>query len=493
MKLRAFYHEPPPVVCKQPSVQTQILQAAPSLLVSGAFLAVLAKQTRFNAPRSQVKPESIATKFADIAGARHAKLELQEVVDFLKNPQKFDALGAKIPRGCLLVGPPGLGKTLIARAIAGEANVPFFACSASEFIEMYIGVGASRIRELFAQAKKHAPAIIFIDELEAIGRARATSHNSDERDQTINQLLTELDGFTPNTGIIILAATNRPEILDAALMRPGRFDRHIHFEPPTLEDREAILELHTANKPLHPSVCLNDIAKITTGLSGAELANIANEAAILAARNDQTHITQEHFDAAYDRITLGHEKPTLVTHRKKKIMAAHEAGHAVTALKVGEFNEISKVSIIPRGKAGGITLFEQTNTELHTRQYLENRLIVALGGRAAEELVFGTHHVTTGSASDLEYVERIARAMITQFGYTSRLSPSAWTHPDISPFTLNQIDKEIQQITADAYKKAKNILENNEPLFNAIADALMTHEVLSQDDLKKFDAMYQTM
>lgn len=491
LSIRASNIEPPAIVCtyreqKHDFFRT-VIDVAPSIVVTAAIVGVTARQLRFGQHKSVSVVTNVTTKFADIAGVREAKLELQEIVEFLKNPDKFQALGAKIPRGCLLVGPPGVGKTMLARAVAGEAGVPFFACAASEFVEMYVGVGASRVRSLFNEARKKAPAIIFIDEIETLGKQR--SSNSEERDQTINQLLTEMDGFINSSCVIVLAATNRADLLDKALIRPGRFDRLIQFDAPTLEEREAILAMHTANKPLDSSVSLHSLAKITTGMSGAELANIANEAAILAARAGNEHITMQDFNRAYDRILLGHEKTTIITHQKKQIIAAHEAGHVVTAMRVGDFEKVSKVSIIPRGNAAGITLFEQDVNDMHTRTYLENKLVVALGGRAAEELVFGHNYITTGSAKDLEYVERIARAMITEFGYSKHLSNVAWKNPDISPAIHYKIDHEIKEITEIAYKKAMRILENNRDLFNAIAEGLMTHEVISHEYIERIDSM----
>lgn len=445
--------------------------------------------------KKSVNPEEINVKFADVAGLESAKQELMEVVDFLKSPERFAALGAKIPKGALLTGGPGLGKTLLAKAVAGEAGVPFFACSASEFIELFVGVGASRVRELFKKANEVAPCIIFIDEIDAIGRSRAgaggMTGGNDERDQTINQLLTEMDGFNANKGIVVMAATNRPDILDKALVRPGRFDRQIALEAPTLADREKILGIHCQGKPLAEGVDLGAIARVTVGLSGAELANVANEAAILAARRKATVVAQEDFLAAIDRVLLGPERNSLISERKKRVVAAHEAGHTLVAMKVGEYDSISKVSIIPRGKAGGVTMFESDpeNAEsgLFSRKYLENRLVVALGGRAAEEVVFGEANVTTGAVNDMEVVQQLARAMVVNYGFSDKMGPASWANSgqgDYSFLTTNQADKEVMGIVKASYKKAKNIIENNMGLFTEIAEGLYKREVLTRQELE---------
>lgn len=454
-----------------------------------------------------VDPENINVTFEDVAGLETAKVELMEIVEFLKTPEKFAKLGAKIPKGCLLTGGPGLGKTLLAKAIAGEAGVPFFAASASEFIELFVGMGASRIRDLFKKANEVAPCIIFIDEIDAIGRARASGGgfaSNDEREQTINQLLTEMDGFNINTGVIVIAATNRADILDKALVRPGRFDRQITLDSPTLVDREKILAIHCKDKPLDATVDLADIAKNTVGLSGAELANIANEAAILAARRDSSLVSTQDFVDAIDRVILGPEKPnTLISAKKKKIIACHEAGHTITALKVGEYDEVTKVSIIPRGKSGGVTMFqalpENMESGLFSRKYLENRLVVALGGRAAEEIVFGKSQVTTGAYNDMEVAQKLARAMVVNYGFSEKLGPVSWEDDMQSPFrtsmkgtaTENQIDREIIAIIKESYTKAKNIIDNNFDQFNAIAEALYTNEVLSKKDIHNILSHYK--
>lgn len=440
-----------------------------------------------------VDPQVVKETFADVAGLDNAKQELMEVVEFLKDPTKFQKLGAKIPKGCLLTGGPGLGKTLLARAVAGEAGVPFIACSASEFVEVFVGVGASRVRELFKKATQIAPCIIFIDEIDAIGKARAAggAPANDEREQTINQLLTEIDGFTQTSNVVVLASTNRPDILDKALVRPGRFDRQITLDPPTRKDRLAILVVHTKDKPLDSTVSLQDIAQSTPGLSGAELANITNEAAILAAREGASQITQTHLTDAIDRVTLGPRRQNiLITPKKKKIVAVHEAGHALLAahFKEDAFDQVSKISIIPRGKSGGVTMLqpqdENVDMALYPRTYLEHQMIVALGGRVAEELCFGEYNVTTGASSDLEAVQAIARAMVISYGFSEKLGPTAWTRASANGITAHMIDKEVSSLVKKAYAKAKNILESKMNILILVARTLVEKEVLSREEFE---------
>jgi cell division protease FtsH len=452
----------------------------------------------FTAAKPPVKPEEVKIKFDDVAGLENAKLEVMEVVEFLKNPERFVKVGAKIPKGILLSGGPGLGKTLLAKAIAGEAGVPFFAVSASSFIELFVGTGSSRVRNLFGSAKENSPCIVFIDELDAIGKARSANGGgvggNDEREQTINQLLTEMDGFTENNGVVVIAATNRPDILDPALVRPGRFDRMIALDPPTLKDREAILKIHTKNKPLAEDVNLHEIAKTTVGLSGAELANIANEASILAARRNGDSVIMKDFVDAIDRVLLGPEKKNaLISEKKKRIVAAHEAGHAVVGLMIGEYDEVTKISIVPRGKSGGVTMFEQSpeNAEsgLYSKQYLENRLAVALGGRAAEEICFGEQNITTGAYSDMELVQQIARAMIVNYGFSKELGTVSWANKgngfinDFSNETIAEIDAEVIALTREAYQLAKAIIRENITLFNELTEQLCEKEVLNRKDI----------
>lgn len=455
----------------------------------------------FTSVKGAISPEKINIKFSDVAGLDNAKLEVMEIVDFLKTPEKYVKMGAKIPKGVLLGGGPGLGKTLLAKAVAGEAGVPFFAVPASSFVELFVGVGASRVRDLFKKANENAPCIIFIDEIDAIGKSRSSGNTfgggNDEREQTINQLLTEMDGFNGTNGIVVIAATNRPDILDTALVRPGRFDRVITLDPPTLKDREAILGIHTQGKPLDDTVELSELARGTVGLSGAELANICNEAAIVAARRSSDKIGMNDFVSAIDRVLLGPEKKnSLISEKKKKIVAAHEAGHAIVAMKVGDYDTVSKISIVPRGKSGGVTMFEQNaeNAEsgLYSRKYLEDRLAVALGGRAAEEIVLGYNNITTGAYSDMEVAQQLARAMVVDYGFSDKLGPVSWANKQgtlTSPYsntTLLKIDNEVKELIDEAYKRAKNIISNNSTMFNEIAQTLYEKEVL---DRKSVDAI----
>jgi cell division protease FtsH len=453
----------------------------------------------FTSAKPPVQPEDVKIKFDDVAGLDSAKQEVMEIVDFLKNSERFTRLGAKIPKGVLLSGGPGLGKTLLAKAVAGEAGVPFFAVSASSFIELFVGTGSARVRSLFTQAKENAPCIIFIDELDAIGRARSSAGGlggNDEREQTINQLLTEMDGFTENNGVVVISATNRPDILDPALVRPGRFDRLIMLDPPTLKDREAILSIHTKGKPLDDTVNITDLAKNTVGLSGAELANICNEASIVAARRNADKLSMTDFTMAIDRILLGLErKNALISEKKKKLVAAHEAGHAVVGLKVGEYDDVTKISIVPRGKSGGVTMFEQSpeNAEsgLYSRQYLENRLAVALGGRAAEEICFGERNITTGAYSDMEVVQQLARAMVVNYGFSDKLGTVSWANKgntlasEYSNATVSAIDEEVIKLSKAAYERAKYIINSNKKLFDTITQQLYEKEVLDRNDIQK--------
>ncbi|MCH9772653.1 MAG: ATP-dependent zinc metalloprotease FtsH, partial [Cyanobacteria bacterium] len=381
--------------------------------------------------RVQMEPTTQIT-FGDVAGIEGAKLELTEVVDFLKNPDRFTAVGAKIPKGCLLVGPPGTGKTLLAKAVAGEAGVPFFSISGSEFVEMFVGVGASRVRDLFEQAKKNAPCIVFIDEIDAVGRQRGAGlgGGNDEREQTLNQLLTEMDGFEGNTGIIIIAATNRPDVLDSALMRPGRFDRQVTVDRPDYAGRLQILGVHARSKTLSKDVDLDKVARRTPGYTGADLANLLNEAAILAARRQLTEVSNDEISDAIERIMVGPEKKDRVmSERRKRLVAYHEAGHALVGALMPDYDAVQKISIIPRGNAGGLTFFtpseERMESGLYSRTYLQNQMAVALGGRVAEEIVYGEDEVTTGASNDLQQVASVARQMVTRFGMSDKLGPVA--------------------------------------------------------------------
>ena len=458
----------------------------------------------FSFGQSQAKFEEIPETgvcFDDVAGCENAKRDLQEIVDFLKKPDKFTKLGAKIPKGCLLIGPSGTGKTLLAKAVAGEAKVPFFSCSASSWIEMFVGVGSSRVRSLFKDASSKEPCIIFIDETDAVGKTRSSSGGfpgNDEREQTINQLLTEMDGFEGNKGIIVLAATNRPEILDSALTRPGRFDRKIVVERPDCVGRLAILKVHTRNKPLSFCVDLESIARVTAGSSGADLENLANEAAILASRKDKEMIEMEDFDSALDKIVIGEERITSVmSEKQKQIVSVHEAGHTLVSLLIGEYDKLKKVTIIPRGLTGGVTVFEpneeRVDFSLYSKEYLQNQICVALGGRVAEEIVFGGERITTGASSDLTQVMNIARRMVTDFGFTQKLGPVAWKSGSYlseegkgySEQTAYIIDEEVKYIVNRAYKKTHDLLKNNEKKLILLSNSLKEMETMSGAEVKE--------
>ena len=455
--------------------------------------------------RVQMEPQTQVT-FGDVAGIEGAKLELTEVVDFLKNPDRFTAVGAKIPKGVLLVGPPGTGKTLLAKAVAGEAGVPFFSISGSEFVEMFVGVGASRVRDLFEQAKKNAPCIVFIDEIDAVGRQRGAGlgGGNDEREQTLNQLLTEMDGFEGNTGIIIVAATNRPDVLDAALMRPGRFDRQVVVDRPDYAGRLQILGVHARGKTLAKDVDLDKIARRTPGYTGADLANLLNEAAILAARRELTEISMDEVNDAIERVMAGPEKKDRVmSEKRKRLVAYHEAGHALVGALMPDYDPVQKISIIPRGNAGGLTFFtpseERMESGLYSRAYLQNQMAVALGGRVAEEIVYGEDEVTTGASNDLQQVARVARQMVTRFGMSDRLGPVALgrsqggmflgrdiaAERDFSEDTAAAIDEEVSQLVAEAYKRATAVLSGNRKVLDELAEMLVERETVDADDLQE--------
>jgi len=455
--------------------------------------------------RVQMEPQTQVT-FGDVAGIDQAKLELNEVVDFLKNADRFTAVGAKIPKGVLLVGPPGTGKTLLARAVAGEAGVPFFSISGSEFVEMFVGVGASRVRDLFEQAKSNAPCIVFIDEIDAVGRQRGAGlgGGNDEREQTLNQLLTEMDGFEGNTGIIIIAATNRPDVLDAALLRPGRFDRQVVVDRPDYGGRSEILKVHARGKTLAKDVDLDKIARRTPGFTGADLSNLLNEAAILAARRNLTEISMDEINDAIDRVLAGPEKKDRVMSEKRKVLVAyHEAGHALVGALMPDYDPVQKISIIPRGRAGGLTWFtpseDRMDTGLYSRAYLENQMAVALGGRIAEEIIFGDEEVTTGASNDLQQVARVARQMITRFGMSDKLGPVAlgrqqgnmflgrdiMSERDFSEETAAAIDEEVHKLVETAYTRAKDVLVNNRHILDQIAQMLVDKETVDADELQE--------
>jgi len=455
--------------------------------------------------RVQMEPQTQVT-FGDVAGIDQAKLELNEVVDFLKNADRFTAIGAKIPKGVLLVGPPGTGKTLLARAVAGEAGVPFFSISGSEFVEMFVGVGASRVRDLFEQAKTNAPCIVFIDEIDAVGRQRGAGlgGGNDEREQTLNQLLTEMDGFEGNTGIIIIAATNRPDVLDAALLRPGRFDRQVVVDRPDYAGRSEILRVHARGKTLSKDVDLDKIARRTPGFTGADLSNLLNEAAILAARRNLTEISMDEINDAIDRVLAGPEKKDRVMSEKRKTLVAyHEAGHALVGALMPDYDPVQKISIIPRGQAGGLTWFtpseDRMDTGLYSRAYLENQMAVALGGRLAEEIIFGEEEVTTGASNDLQQVARVAKQMITRFGMSDRLGPVAlgrqqgnmflgrdiMSERDFSEETAAAIDEEVRKLVDTAYIRAKEVLVNNRKVLDEIAQMLIEKETVDAEELQE--------
>ncbi len=454
--------------------------------------------------RVQMEPQTQVT-FGDVAGIDQAKLELSEVVDFLKNADRFTALGAKIPKGVLLVGPPGTGKTLLARAVAGEAGVPFFSISGSEFVEMFVGVGASRVRDLFEQAKANAPCIVFIDEIDAVGRQRGAGlgGGNDEREQTLNQLLTEMDGFEGNNGIIIIAATNRPDVLDAALLRPGRFDRQVVVDRPDYSGRLEILNVHARGKTLGKDVDLERIARRTPGFTGADLANLLNEAAILTARRGLTEVSMDEINDAIDRVLAGPEKKDrVISEKRKSLVAYHEAGHALVGALMPDYDPVQKISIIPRGRAGGLTWFtpseDRMDVGLYSRSYLQNQMAVALGGRIAEELVFGEEEVTTGAASDLQQVARTARQMVTRYGMSDRLGPVALgrqqnnmflgreiaSERDFSEETAATIDEEVRVLVDEAYQRAKAVLENNRPVLDLLARILVEKETVDAEELQ---------
>ena len=455
--------------------------------------------------RVQMEPKTQVT-FGDVAGIEQAKLELTEVVDFLKNADRFTAIGAKIPKGVLLVGPPGTGKTLLAKAVAGEAGVPFFSISGSEFVEMFVGVGASRVRDLFEQAKANAPCIVFIDEIDAVGRQRGAGlgGGNDEREQTLNQLLTEMDGFEGNTGIILIAATNRPDVLDSALMRPGRFDRQVVVDRPDYAGRQEILNVHARGKTLAKDVDLNKIARRTPGFTGADLANLLNEAAILAARRSLTEISMDEVNDAIDRVMAGPEKKNRVmSEKRKELVAYHEAGHALVGALMPDYDPVQKISIIPRGRAGGLTWFtpseERMESGLYSRSYLQNQMAVALGGRLAEEIIYGEEEVTTGASNDLQQVTRVARQMVTRFGMSDRLGPVALgrqngnvfmgrdiaSDRDFSNETAAAIDEEVRNYVDRAYSRAKQVLSENRHILDKLAEMLIEKETVEADELQE--------
>jgi len=457
----------------------------------------------FGRSRARLLGENqVKITFKDVAGVEEAKEEVQELVEYLKEPQKFQKLGGKIPRGVLLVGPPGTGKTLLAKAVAGEAKVPFFTISGSDFVEMFVGVGASRVRDMFEQAKKHAPCIIFIDEIDAVGRHRGAGLGGghDEREQTLNQLLVEMDGFSGNEGVIIVAATNRPDVLDPALLRPGRFDRQVIVGLPDINGRTQILNVHITNVPTDKDVDASVIARGTPGFSGADLANLVNEAALCAARQNKTIVSMEHFERAKDKILMGAERHSMVMNEaEKRLTAYHEAGHAIVGLLVPDHDPVHKVTIIPRGRALGVTMFLPTEDRYsYSRQRLESQLSSILGGRIAEELIFGVEKVTTGASNDIKKATEIARGMVMKWGL-SRLGPISYAEDggevflgnsmvrqakEYSEYTAQEIDKEVQFIIQQSYHRAQDVLQENIEKLHTMAEALMKDETIDQEQIQ---------
>lgn len=460
------------------------------------------KMSQFSKANARTQPSNgPKITFADVAGAEEEKEEMSEIVDFMKNPRKYQELGAKIPRGVLLLGPPGTGKTLLAKAVAGEANVPFFSISGSDFVEMFVGVGASRVRDLFDQAKKHTPSIIFIDEIDAVGRQRGTGLGGghDEREQTLNQLLVEMDGFTDNQGVIVIAATNRRDILDPALLRPGRFDRQITVGYPDIKGREAILRVHTKNKKLAPDISLATIAKGTAGFTGADLANLVNEAALLAARNNRKAITQPDIEEATIKVVAGPEKKSkVVSEDEKRLTAFHEAGHAVCTFHCKTQDPVHQVSIIPRGMAGGYTMsLPEHDRSFRTKTQMEEEIIVLLGGRVAEKIVLD--EISTGASNDIERATDLARSMITRYGFSEKLGPIVYGHDNSEVFlgrdysqgrnysenVAAEIDGEIRELIDTSYENAKQILLSHRDQLDKVAHYLMEHEKIDGEDFYK--------
>lgn len=453
----------------------------------------------FGKSRAKLSDDKHQAKFSDVAGLKEEKEEVKELIDFLKNPKKFQKLGARIPKGVLLVGPPGTGKTLLARAVAGEANVPFFYISGSDFVELFVGVGASRVREMFKDAKRSAPCLIFIDEIDAVGRQRGTGLGGghDEREQTLNQLLTEMDGFGENEGIIIMAATNRPDVLDPALLRPGRFDRQVTVSLPDASEREAILEVHARNKILASDVNVKNLSLRTPGFSGADLENLLNEAALLAVRRNKTAITMDEIDEATDRVLMGPAKVSRkITDKEKRLVAIHESGHAVIGIKLEDANEVHKITIIPRGIAGGYTMMlpREEKIAILTRKELEAQIIGLLGGRVSEEMFLG--EVTTGASDDFRRATNIARSMVTEYGM-SELGPVQYEQKtegvflgrdygktkNFSDKVAHEIDEEVRKIVEECYEKARKILKDNKDLVNLLADQLVENETLTKEQI----------
>ncbi|MEW6061341.1 MAG: ATP-dependent zinc metalloprotease FtsH [Bacteroidota bacterium] len=498
-------------ISKEDSMWTNMLISALPWIILFAIWIVIFRRMQgggtkgifsFGKSRAKMLHEGqIRVTFADVAGADEAKVELQEVIEFLKDPAKFQRLGGKIPRGVLLLGPPGTGKTLLARAVAGEAGVPFFSISGADFVEMFVGVGASRVRDLFDQAKRNAPCIVFIDEIDAVGRHRGAGLGGghDEREQTLNQLLVEMDGFEQNSGVILIAATNRPDVLDPALLRPGRFDRQVVVDRPDVRGREGILKVHTKNIPLGADVKLDVLAKGTPGLAGADLANLVNEAALLAARKNQKEVTMKDFEEAKDKVMMGMERKTMIiSDKEKRITAYHEAGHVLVAKFIPESDPIHKVTIIPRGRALGVTTSLPID-EKHTysKKYLEALVSMLFGGRVAEKLIF--NEFTTGAGNDIERASNIVRKMVCEWGMSEKMGPITYgakeeelflgreitKHHDFSEETGRMIDEEVKKIISAAEKRTTDILTENIDKLHALANALLEREILDSEEIDK--------
>jgi cell division protease FtsH len=501
-----------PIAAREPKIGLAVflIQGLPWLVIIGLWVFLLRQlqaggNRAFSFGKSRAKLLSGDTPkvtFADVAGCDEAKVELQEIIEFLKDPQKFTRLGGRLPKGVLLVGPPGTGKTLLARAVAGEAGRPFFSMSGSDFVEMFVGVGASRVRDLFEQGKAHAPCIIFIDEIDAVGRHRGAGLGGghDEREQTLNQLLVEMDGFESNDGVILIAATNRPDVLDPALLRPGRFDRQVVVDSPDVRGREGILRVHTRKIPLAADVNLEVLAKGTPGLAGADLANLVNEAALLAARRNKALVDMQDLEDAKDKVMLGVERRSLVlTEDERRLTAYHEAGHAVVAAKTPGSDPLHKVTIVPRGRALGLTAsLPETDRHNYTREWLLGQLTMFFGGRAAEEIVFGPDKVTTGAGNDIERATDLARRMVTQFGMSEVIGAMAVgdreqeiflgrefsQRREVSERTAQMVDDEIKRLLDEAYQRARRILTENRALLDRLAAELLERETLDREELE---------
>jgi cell division protease FtsH len=495
---------------QRPSMTAWILNFLPWLLLIGIYLFLFrqmqaggAKAFSFGKSKAKLLTgDTPKVTFADVAGADEAKQELQEIIEFLRDPQKFTKLGGRLPKGCLLVGPPGTGKTLLARAVAGEAGRPFFSMSGSDFVEMFVGVGASRVRDLFEQGKAHAPCIIFVDEIDAVGRHRGAGLGGghDEREQTLNQLLVEMDGFESNDGVILIAATNRPDVLDPALLRPGRFDRQIVVDLPDLRGREGILRVHMRNKPLAEDVDITTLARGTPGMAGADLANLVNEAALLAVRRGHDRIFMIDFEDAKDKVMLGAERKSLVMKEdERKLTAYHEGGHVICGIKTPGNDPLHKVTIVPRGRALGVAfVLPEDDRVSMTRMQLEANLVRMYGGRAAEELVFGKDRVTTGAASDIQQATGLARRYVTQWGLSEAIGPilvgdneqelflgrEIQNRRSVSEQTAELVDAEVKRIIQSAFDKAKQVLSDNMDLLHAVAKALLDRETLTREDVE---------